>query len=224
MVIVKKIESRSLGLKKISTIEEFIASVRGFKSSYADDWALWIKPTGDDVARRKDIFIGIMRGWSACRPAKANSEFSDREFEYLQEKGRELEGLYLRRIGQNDDIFTKLEELFKAINGICKNKSINMMVASKAIMLVTEGSIGPAFDSNIMKNLGYKYNYDKSFQMWENMLRYVADDLIGFQKRFKVDDIYELLPDDLRSIKLGRLYDMALGPRQNEELQVVTKP
>ncbi|QLK42571.1 hypothetical protein FE661_10675 [Acidithiobacillus ferrooxidans] len=99
-----------------------------------------------------------------------------------------------------------------------------MMVASKAIMLVTKGSIGPAFDSNVMKNLGYKYNHDKSFQMWKNMLQYVADDLIDFQKRIKVDDIYKPLPDDLRSIKLGRLYDMALGPRQNEELQVVTKP
>ncbi|BDB15018.1 hypothetical protein [Acidithiobacillus ferrooxidans] len=67
-------------------MEEFIASVRGFKSSYAKDWALWVKPTGDGVARRKDIFIGIMRGWNACRPGEANSEFADREFDHLQKK------------------------------------------------------------------------------------------------------------------------------------------
>ena len=80
---------------------------------------------------------------------------------------------------------------------------------TKSILLVTDGRIGPAFDSTVRTRLRLerpRYSTD-----WIGAVDLIADDLAAFESRH--GPLAEAVPKRFRHLAVGRLYDMALGPR-----------
>jgi len=80
---------------------------------------------------------------------------------------------------------------------------------TKAVMLLTNGRIGPAFDSLVRKKLGLK-DHLKSSEEWIDVLRGISEDIVAFEKRH--GRLAEIVPAQLAKYQVGRLYDMVLGP------------
>ena len=76
-------------------------------------------------------------------------------------------------------------------------------------MLVTNGRIGPAFDSIVRKKLGLK-DHLRSSEEWIEVLRGISEDILAFEKLH--GKLSEIVPDQFAKYQVGRLYDMALGP------------
>jgi hypothetical protein len=76
-------------------------------------------------------------------------------------------------------------------------------------MLLTNGRIGPAFDSIVRKKLGLK-DHLKSSEEWIDVLRGISEDVIAFEKRH--GRLADIVPAQLARYHVGRLYDMVLGP------------
>ena len=77
-------------------------------------------------------------------------------------------------------------------------------------MLLTNGRIGPAFDSIVREKLGFKHHL-KSSGEWIEVLRGISEDILSFEKRHGVR-LAQVVPDELAAYQVGRLYDMVLGP------------
>ena len=77
-------------------------------------------------------------------------------------------------------------------------------------MLLTDGRIGPALDSEVRKNAGIKK--PQSAETWIEILYDVAEDIAAFEQSYGVR-LPWLAPEGFRHLEYGRLYDMALGPQ-----------
>lgn len=96
---------------------------------------------------------------------------------------------------------------------ICCNADAGGVGVSKAIMLLTKGEIGPAFDTNVCSKFKMPRvdNADGLLRAYSM----VARDLKGFEDRNKVvidDQAQRVFPSD--SIGVGRIVDMIAGPRR----------
>ncbi len=86
-------------------------------------------------------------------------------------------------------------------------------------MLLTNGRIGPAFDSIVREKLGFKHHL-KSSEEWIEVLRGISEDILCFEKLHGVK-LAQVVPDELAAYQVGRLYDMVLGPGTSP---LLTKP
>ena len=108
------------------------------------------------------------------------------------EQARALEGLW--------DIFSRLPS----------RGSASCVGITKAILLLTDGRIGPALDSMVMKNLAIPR--PAAADEWVAVLRAISEDLRGFEEKNGVK-LSSVVPERFAHLAPGRLYDMALGPR-----------
>jgi hypothetical protein len=81
---------------------------------------------------------------------------------------------------------------------------------TKAILLLTDGRIGPAFDSTVRKKLGLR-RHVRSSEEWVEALRGIAEDILAFEKRHSMK-LADIVPTRFGEFHVGRLYDMMLGP------------
>jgi hypothetical protein len=81
---------------------------------------------------------------------------------------------------------------------------------SKAVLLLTEGRVGPAFDSEVRKNL--VTGDISSPESWITNLGNVIKDVVLFE-RLNHCSLEEAVPEEYRGVPYGRLYDMVFGPR-----------
>jgi hypothetical protein len=79
---------------------------------------------------------------------------------------------------------------------------------SKATMLVTDGRVGPAFDSRVRKALQIRV-VDTAPQ-WLDAVRLASDDVREFESR---NGTTLQAASEFGDLHSGRIYDMALGPR-----------
>lgn len=79
---------------------------------------------------------------------------------------------------------------------------------SKAVMLVTNGRVGPAFDSKVQNELQLKGKI-QSADDWINALHIAAIDISAFEKNNKTT----LQLASGLNLPAGRIHDMALGPK-----------
>ncbi len=75
---------------------------------------------------------------------------------------------------------------------------------------MTNGRIGPAFDSTVGKKLGLKDRL-KSSEEWIEELRGISEDILAFENQH--GKLAAIVPDRFGRYHVGRLYDMVLGPR-----------
>jgi hypothetical protein len=107
-----------------------------------------------------------------------------------------LEGLW--------GIFTNL-----SYSGRCRNGLAGVVGISKAVLLITEGRVGPAFDSMVRRRLAT--GAIPGAGSWIENLKKIAEDINQFEQANGCT-LREAVPRSYRDLHNGRLYDMILGP------------
>jgi hypothetical protein len=101
-------------------------------------------------------------------------------------------------------IFEDLSYHGKARNGLAGAVGI-----SKAVMLLTEGRVGPAFDSTITTELGIPT--PGNAREWIQSLQVISRDIQAFELANQCT-LQTAAPTTFADLQSGRIYDMALGP------------
>lgn len=207
----------------LDTVTTFQRKVTTFSASYIADWNDWIStPPPARPAR-----LGrILRKWQACRPNRMRrdalaamheppylddlvaraaphiavlSTFDIVSFSSIENRA------YTAALDALWDVFEHLSYEGRARAGLAGSVGI-----SKAVMLITDGRVGPAFDSEVRSAL--KIGKISSAAVWRDALFRVSDDIQAFEKgvglAFSVAK-----PPGFQKLENGRVYDMALGPR-----------
>lgn len=200
------------------------ARLAGFASEYREDWNRWLdtratNPINGDAAIKE--FKRILGNWQAVRPlrlARLGQPISGtRTLQSVLDEAALIVGT-LREFTVRDmhslppDARGALVHLWRLFaSSLCDNGEATCVGITKAVMLVTDGRIGPAFDSRVRHALGIAAPKDSG--EWIVALEQVAADLRAFESRHHVrlDDL------DVQSpipVAVGRAYDMAAGPRE----------
>ena len=190
--------------------------VNGFAQRYVQDWTEWIAaPT----CARPHLFGEILRKWQATRPhamrrlrihAQHRPPFLDdllcQSAACITAVG-DLEVLRINnRTGPQTHAFSELWQIFRRLP-VSGNASC--VGISKAILLLTDGRIGPAFESQVRKKL--RITAPTTCTAWFAALEEVADDIKAFEAVH--GPLNCAVPKKFAHLSYGRLYDMALGPR-----------
>jgi len=80
---------------------------------------------------------------------------------------------------------------------------------SKAVLFLTDGRVGPAFDSEVRKHLGI--SEPESAAEWIHALDLANQDIRAFQEANNCT-FRQAAPQHFSHLHAGRIYDMALGP------------
>ncbi len=205
------------------TPQELAQAVGGFRKRYVSDWEEWLNSPASDQVRN---FASILRKWKAVRPYKLRSTraeadhqespheapFLDDLIEWAQPHLGAVQGITLPSIhricaSQRD----AMDELWSIFRQLPISHPASCVGISKAILLLTNGRIGPAFDSNVRKRLGI--DRIGSPGEWIGVLAQIGSDVRSFEQQWGVP-LSEAVPARFRHLEVGRLYDMALGPRE----------
>ena len=207
------------------TVNQLRQRILAFDRSYVDDWNTWLRIQRNyslnDVAME---FGRVLRKWQACRPntmRRCRSE-AVHKAPYLEDlllKSRDASsGLSSFELCHadaiNDDTEDALLELWNifrdlSYSGRSRNGLAGVVGISKAVLLLTEGRVGPAFDSEVRAKLGT--GDILTGKNWIMNLRNVAED-IGQFERLNQCTLREAVPNEFNGLHYGRLYDMILGP------------
>ncbi len=199
-----------------------------FAPRYIDDWKAWLSvKSQENVCAVATEFGRILRRWQACRPnrmrrTKLEGGHAGLYLDDLIARAQEPLGALrafeccsaiapshreaLRALWR---IFTDLSYLGKARNG-----HAGVVGISKAVLLLTEGRVGPAFDSKVRGNL--KTGKIGTADAWIASLQRVGDDIMQFEKRNKCR-LRNVVPRKFAGFHCGRIYDMVFGPRKKQE-------
>jgi hypothetical protein len=192
------------------------AAVSGFAGRYVDDWQAWLGASQDT---RPEMFGRILRRWQATRPvamrclkaeARHGPPFLDDLLERAAEPLAALKDLTIltlvHRSSRQDGALTALWDIFARLptTGLASCVGI-----TKAVLLLTDGRIGPAFDSKVRSQLGV--DRPETCRDWVQILEHVGEDIAAFEARY--GPLTKAVPSRFMRLAYGRLYDMALGPR-----------
>ena len=114
----------------------------------------------------------------------------------------------------NEVVENALQELWAifrnlSYSGRCRNGLAGVVGVSKAVLLITEGRVGPAFDSMVRRRLAT--GAIPTAGSWIENLKKIADDINQFQRANQCT-LREAVPRGYSLLHYGRLYDMILGP------------
>lgn len=198
------------------TPAEFCAAVDGFAKSYVKDWEDWLRMGSEG---RPKLFGSILRKWQATRPrrmrrlkkeAQHGAPFLDDLLEAAAEPLRVVASCSVLTITERTPEQTEaFKTLWKVFSDLPLSGHPSCVGVTKALLLLTEGRIGPALDSRVRGKLGVARPFDCS--EWLEILQEVAEDIAAFEHLH--GPIAEAVPVRFAKIAYGRLYDMALGPR-----------
>jgi secondary thiamine-phosphate synthase enzyme len=101
-----------------------------------------------------------------------------------------------------------LVQLWDVFRGLTTTEHARAVGITKAILLLTDGRIGPAFDSQVRAQLGVPSPTTSA--EWIEILEGIADDIVAFEASHGA--LKKAVAPRFRAFENGRLYDMALGP------------
>jgi hypothetical protein len=192
------------------------ADITSFAARYVQDWDAWLAA---GVDARPELFGRILRKWQAARPgamrrlrgeANHNAPFLDDLLEAAEEPLRVLADLSVSTIGQRTPAQSEaLNKLWANFLRLRTSDDASCVGITKAILLLTDGRIGPAFDSQVRKKLGVARPANCS--EWLKILQDIGEDIAMFERAHGA--IRKVVPPRFAELAYGRLYDMALGPR-----------
>ena len=205
----------TVSLIRNKTPAEVRADVESFAPRYVDDWDAWLQASAD---ARPELFGRILRKWQATRPvalrrlrceARHEAPFLDDLLEAAEEPLRVLGGLSVLTIkdktpGQNE----ALNSLWVNLSRLPTSGIASCVGITKAILLLTDGRIGPAFDSQVQRKLGIR---PTTCSEWLQTLEHIGEDIAEFERDHMA--LTKVVPTRFAALAHGRLYDMALGPR-----------
>ncbi len=139
-----------------------------FDESYIRDWRSWVYVLQNqrDVASN---FGRVLRRWQACRPNRMRRAKGETKHDppYLEDLIAEanpyvqaLRGFDMRFLAsftrQAQEPLEQLWGIFQRLSyhGRARNGLAGVVGISKAVLLLTEGRVGPAFDSEVRSQLG----------------------------------------------------------------------
>ncbi|MCX5886082.1 MAG: hypothetical protein NT096_09275 [Proteobacteria bacterium] len=208
------------------TITEFRALVERFDEKYVNHWNTWIQAceAQENIPR---VFGCILRSWQAFRPniMRRPQAEAGHEPPYLEAI---INGVTPSiQVLENFDISTNKPFCDQSINALTglwnsllqlsfegrkrtkRNGLAGAVGISKAVLLLTKGRVGPAFDSKVRKSLGI--SEPESPAEWISALGLANRDIIAFQEANQCT-LRQAAPEHFSHIHAGRIYDMALGP------------
>jgi hypothetical protein len=205
------------------TIEQFRDRIRRFDSSYIRDWDEWSRA----FIQKRNVAseLGrVLRRWQACRPNRMRRSRSEggHDFPFLEDLVAQAEP-YLEFFHQFEiaveasftpeffQAITQLWSIFRELSyhGKARDGKAGIVGISKAILLLTLGRVGPAFDSEVRRQLNIHEPITAS--QWIEALKLASRDIQIFEMRNQIA-IQQAAPQEFQRINSGRLYDMALGP------------
>ena len=203
-----------------NTIAELRDRVARFDQSYVDDWNNWL----NTPPQNRPVQLGIiLRRWQACRPNRMRRTINENMHaapfldDLVQDAMPHIQILYSFDMRLNNSFtpnaINALNELWKifenlSYHGHARNGKAGVVGISKAILLLSDGRVGPAFDSKVRHHLSLD-NINKCSQ-WIEALRVVCDDIHAFEKANQTT--IALSVPKFAHLNTGRIYDMALGP------------
>jgi hypothetical protein len=190
-------------------------AVSGFASAYLNDWELWLSAP----AEQRPVVLGqVLRRWQATRPHPMRREraaathpapYLEDLFADAQASIRVLGTLDLSTFGQRTEAQERsLRSLWGNFSRLTATGEASCVGITKSILLVTDGRIGPAFDSKVRTSLRLeppRYSTD-----WIGMVDLIAGDVAAFESRH--GPLADAVPERFRHLAVGRLYDMVFGP------------
>jgi hypothetical protein len=192
------------------------SAVAAFSPQYAKDWDGWV---GADRNARPELFGRILRKWQATRPAamrrlRAEADhsppFLDDLLESAAEPVRALGDLTVLTIAQRtreqEEAFKRLWRIFSRLP---TSRDASCVGITKAVLLLTDGRIGPAFDSKVRSKLGV--SSPTTCREWLRILEDVGEDIAAFESSH--GRLKDAVHTRFSQLAYGRIYDMALGPR-----------
>jgi hypothetical protein len=198
------------------TPAQLSADIAGFATSYVHDWDTWLTTSNEE---RPEQFGRILRKWQATRPlpmrrlkkeAQHDAPFLDDLWQRAAAPLRIVAGCSVltiaERTPEQDEAFRTLWGVFRQLPSSGFASCVGI---SKALLLLTEGRIGPALDSRVRSKLGVGRPADCS--EWLAILQAISDDIVAFERAH--GPIAAIVPTCFAKLTHGRLYDMALGPR-----------
>jgi hypothetical protein len=196
------------------TPEQVRAAIDAFSPKYVEDWDAWlaVSPRG-----RAKLFGQTLRKWQATRPrpsrrirAEARHEppYLDDLVESAGGPLRVLEDLTVlnvaQRSHQQDEALAVMWDVF---SGLTVTGHASCVGITKAVLLLTDGRIGPAFDSNVQRRL----SRPGTSAAWVRILEEVGHDIAAFESAH--GPLAQVVSPRFAHLGPGRLYDMILGPR-----------
>lgn len=192
------------------------SAVNAFSARYVEDWNAWV---GAHPDARPQLFGRILRKWQATRPvamrrlraeADHRPPFLDDLLESAAEPLRALAGLTVltiaRKTPEQDGALNTLWTIFSRLPTAGAGSCVGI---TKAVLLLTDGRIGPAFDSQVRSKLGV--GRPATCHEWLRILQDVGEDIAVFES--SRGRLSKAVPVRFAQLAYGRLYDMALGPR-----------
>ena len=215
------------GIANLS-IEEFQLRINRFAPQYVDDWNCWLNTQADARARQLGI---VLRRWQACRPnimrrtEAENKAENKHEAPYLEDLVNQAEQ-HIQMLQdfniQDDASFSNqncgaLAQLWNIFQNLSyrgpsrpsRNGLAGVVGISKAVLLLSDGRVGPAFDSEVRGHLGIGNVVDSS--QWIRALRIANQDSEAFERNNRTT-VHQATPPQYAHLNTGRIYDMALGP------------
>ena len=209
------------------TVDQIRRRILSFNPTYAYDWKIWLTVRKDYPFEHTPPEFGrILRSWQACRPNRIRRCRSDAIHEppYLEDIVHR--GLVIARaivefdLGDSNTMTQAVEEALLRLwtflkdlsySGPSRNGLAGVVGISKAVLLLTEGRVGPAFDSKVRKELGITEIVDG--RNWISMLGAVVEDIAAFERANRCT-LRDTVPAEYRGLHYGRLYDMIFGPEK----------
>lgn len=197
---------------------EVASALDRFAPRYLRDWDEWLAAP---AAARPELFGRILRRWQATRPLAMRRIASEAQHEppYLDDLFElaasptgavgilgELTVLDVASRSYQQD--KALKALWETFSGLTTSQSASCVGISKAVLLLTDGRIGPALDSQVRTWLGISKPTNAA--AWVGVLEGVGEDVAEFEARN--GPLRDAVPPHFAHLAYGRLYDMAFGP------------
>ena len=203
------------------SVEDLHTNIRRFDKKYVRDWEEWLSTTEGERPRVLGL---ILRRWQACRPnrMRRTAREANHPGPYLEDlivsAGEHIEALRSyemingEKIGLDHiDHLKSLWKIFVQLSyaGRARAGKAGCVGISKAVLLLTDGRVGPAFDSKVRTKLGV--GAIDNIDGWIHGLEIARKDVAAFE-RSSGFTLREATPDEFTHLRTGRIYDMALGP------------
>ncbi len=189
-----------------------------FKEGYALDWNRWQTLCSTEDLHSPIIvseFGAILRRWQATRPMpmRRPRNEADHDEPFLDDLVSEALP-HLNTLGNQSvrdvenlspDRYGALTALWNVFYNLPYHGNATCVGITKAIMLLTQGQIGPAFDRVVRSNLGI--SAPDSVAKWLEHLGGICKDIRAFEDEYQIS-IEDLVPKKWKPVKVGRAYDM----------------
>lgn len=161
----------------------------------------------------------MLRRWNATRPfpmrrPKAEAQHGAPFLDDLMEMAwPQVQAIGMATIREFDTLqpsqISALASLWDIFTRLPWHGQASVMGISKAVLLLTEGRIGPSLDSSARFNIGLG-RIDTCAE-WIACLTAISEDIHAFETTHNLR-LEDLVPAELGPISVGRVYDMIVGP------------